>query len=90
MSAGVEQKPLRGEFAQAAAGGYAALAARPFPRTGSRTATLYAPHFLAGRDSATTLYLLSVQRQSRDVPLEQSRDVPLVRPIGEGGTLCGM
>ena len=38
---------------------YAALAARPFPRTGSRTATLYAPHFLAGRDSATTLYLLS-------------------------------
>ena len=37
----------------------AALAARPFPRTGSRTATLYAPHFLAGRDSATTLYLLS-------------------------------
>ncbi|MDE0292950.1 MAG: hypothetical protein OXI93_02045 [Bryobacterales bacterium] len=38
---------------------YAALAARPLSGGSARSMTLYAPHFRAGGDSATTLYMLS-------------------------------
>ncbi len=38
---------------------YAALAGGPIPRNSARSSSLYAPHFAAGQDSATKLYLLS-------------------------------
>ena len=53
------EKPLMGFAFLHDDDSYAALAGGPFPRNSTKSSSLYAPHFAAGQDSATKLYLLS-------------------------------